>query len=398
MSLEQMVQEGDEAVEALDIGKARLFYESAANLLTMQIEKQEHARIPGLIKILAKLGETKVSLGDQEGAREDFMRALSLLNNCSKEEQESLEQMESQSSLYLYVGQLSSEEEALQAYQRGVKLLEACVAKLEKQAGDSNTFDTKTGQEHSLSELRMQLCKAYCTIAELYLTDLCFADNAEQECEAAVQKAMQIVDQTDGKPIVDALQALTSLRISQHRASEAAGHIMDVYEKIKTGCEALAALVGLGKNQVNAASDDDEDINSRSAIELVEVEAANSLPGFEFRIQTARLLLECSTVDCRCAEAAIRVLGSLLSENDEVIEAWYLTGCAFATLNPPNNEVAGFYWERALEMLLKVKEGLELDCDDDDETELDGVKSQIEEIQTKLKDVGFFHDQDIEMR
>ena len=33
-----------------------------------------------------------------------------------------------------------------------------------------------------------------------------------------------------------------------------------------------------------------------------------------------------------CCEAAVQVLGSLLAENDEVIEIWYLMGCAFQAL------------------------------------------------------------------
>lgn len=61
----------------------------------------------------------------------------------------------------------------------------------------------------------------------------------------------------------------------------------------------------------------------------------------------------------QCSDAAIQVLGSLLAQNDEVIEVWYLVGCAFAAAS--DLDAAAQYWGRTLEMLLKVKENLEME-------------------------------------
>lgn len=51
------------------------------------------------------------------------------------------------------------------------------------------------GQEEEEDEevlvLKDQLCSTYCSIGELYLTDLCFEDNAEHECQDALSQALK---------------------------------------------------------------------------------------------------------------------------------------------------------------------------------------------------------------
>ena len=59
------------------------------------------------------------------------------------------------------------------------------------------------------------IADAFCGIAELYMTDLCFESNAESLCEEAVNNALQF------NRNVDVLQTLASLRISQCKKSEA---------------------------------------------------------------------------------------------------------------------------------------------------------------------------------
>jgi hypothetical protein len=70
------------------------------------------------------------------------------------------------------------------------------------------------------------------------------------------------------------------------------------HQRIKEGSEALASLVGLDGNQDDDDDDDDDDKKEapQQALELQEVDAANSLPEFEFRCQTAKLLVECAAM------------------------------------------------------------------------------------------------------
>ncbi len=233
-------------------------------------------------------------------------------------------------------------------------------------------------------------------MAELYLTDLCFDEHAESQCEFYVNEALKLVDHTDGQPLVDALQAAASLRLSQQRGDEAARRILQAYRKIEKGCKALAELVGLGP------SDDSKE--EENAVELVEVDAANNLPGFEFRCQTAKILLECaaalkvSNADIDendnerrslCVEASIYVLGSLLAENDEVVEIWYLTGCAFAAADPPDSELAAYYWKHALDMLDKVKQQLEEEVHlvEGNTDEVDRVRCESQGVARKINEI-----------
>ena len=265
---------------------------------------------------------------------------------------------------------------------------------------------------------RRQLGGAYCSILELYMTDLCFEPDAEEQCEAMLASAMAI---DDGRA-PDALQAKANLRLTQRRGEEAVHSILEAYGRMKIGCESMADLVGLGKvdgdedkaarkKGGNEEDDDDDDDEDAKAKELVEIDAASALPGFEFRCQTSKILLECAAVlgdsdrggggvgvgdeddvgsdenDARknaCVESAIQVLGSLLAENDEVVEVWYLLGCAFEATTPTNVDAAKYYWETALTMLAKVKEGMDMAGDEVDDEEKQCIIDQTNEIKERV--------------
>ena len=266
------------------------------------------------------------------------------------------------------------------------------------------------------------------------MTDLCYDPDAESQCEAALSSALKydsmvlasyesILQQeqlqqslADSKKTIpsnyrhpDALQALANLRLSQSRVKEASKNMIEAYDRMKKGCTAMSKLVGLGEEVTITDEHFQEELET--AQELEDVDEATSLPSYEFRCQSAKLLLECGTIlqqsanenesndedlteSNRCCEAAIQVLGSLLAENDEVIEIWYLLGCAFNSLE--NRETAKQYWERALEMLVKVKEGLQnedlddnMDDEDDDvEEQLEQIEAQMEDIQEKIQQLG----------
>ena len=232
------------------------------------------------------------------------------------------------------------------------------------------------------------------------------------------------VTNTVTSPSPDVVQTMANLRLSQNRGLDAVQYILDAYSRMKIGCEALAELVGLGRgengditnpsNQTNNFEGEDD-----KAKELTDeaLQAVNGLPGFEFRCQSAKILLECASVldqqskeaedivsgnnemevrnrmgteqRVSCVEAAIQVLGSLLAENDEVVEIWYLLGCAFASCTPSNSDAAKYYWESAVEMLLKVKEGMEQEVSglsDENEGKEDG-KKELKDVMEKIEEV-----------
>jgi tetratricopeptide (TPR) repeat protein len=363
-----------------------------------------------LLQVLEKRAELKVSVEDQEGAFQDYQQALEILEKEPVQPQEASQR----ASLYLYIGQLQVGKDAVDAYQKGIGCLQSTLEQMQRDfaaleslsqemdeamvQGDNDDDDDDDDEDESkpvdpqkaMAETQRQLAAACCSVADVYLTDLCFEEDAEQECESFLNKAMLLPD-VDGEPVIDALQTAASLRLSQNRGLEAVDFILRAYEKIRVGCEALSSLVNVRNGP-----------ESEQATELVETEAVRNLPGFEFRCQTAKLLIECAGIlkeekpgdprETQCTQAAVDVLGSLLAENDEVAEIWYLTGDAFAAMTPPNMELAAHYWEATNEMLTSVKESLEqgeLETEDEEEShelrvQLDEVTLQLDQLQTKL--------------
>ena len=51
-----------------------------------------------------------------------------------------------------------------------------------------------------MSMLKKHLAKAHCSVSELYLTDLCYEDDAEVKCEDAISRAIAAdADSLDGQ-------------------------------------------------------------------------------------------------------------------------------------------------------------------------------------------------------
>jgi tetratricopeptide (TPR) repeat protein len=440
-SVPSLLDAASTAMARLDVETAYQSYSQAAVQLQQQQQQSVAVQIASetpqpdslsssfcsleLVTILEKMGEIQVSMGDPDQARAHFEQALQILEAHGKEETfaTTWQFLETHASLCLYIGQVSMEQEALKAYLKGVASLEKSL-KLVLATGKAgvNEADIVTGddddetmdgdesnhprqQEENLQQLRQKLSGAYCTIADLYLTDLCEEETAETDCNDCLEKALQLND-SEGEPFVDALQTMANLRLSQQdKQHEAVPLVLRAYEKHRIGYEALAALVGLGQDEGKGSAKMDED-DEEPANELVEVEAANNLPEFEFRCQTAKILLECADIckkktndmiqAAKCIDAAISVLGSLLAQNDEVVEIWYLTGCAFAAKTPAVVDAAQFYLDHAKEMLIEVRKNLqqELEFADDEsercylEEEIETNAAQMGDIASKLEELG----------
>ena len=408
-SVGDLLEAASSAMESLDVERAYQAYQQAAAQLQIEdpnatIENKK-AKAEVLIHVLEKMGECQVSIGDPDVAKGHFLQSLKLLEELSTDSTRNTNFYETHSSLCFYIGQLSLEKEALEAYQRGIRSLEECMKKIEDEGAEATTQDDSEDASmddgENLASLRQKLSGAYCNLAELYLTDLCEEESAESDCELYLEKALQLKD-ADGEPLVDALQTMASLRLSQkERQLEAVPFVLRAYEKQRVGSEALAALVGLNVDKQKSEGETED-----KAQELVEVEAASNLPEFEFRCQTAKLLLECagllkensmdesSNQEDECVTAAISVLGSLLAQNDEVIEIWYLTGCAFAAKKPVLTDTATFYLERAKEMLTDIRKAMKDEepyIDDSERAEfmqeLEMNESQMKDVQSKLDEL-----------
>lgn len=115
-STEELIRDGDHAVDVeLDPTKAVRLY----TLALPQLQEDSSPRSE-YVRVLTRLGEAKVSLGDPDDAKQHFLAAL----EAGAEDQPSQEH----ANLYLYLGQLSVEQEALEMYEKGIGALETAIA------------------------------------------------------------------------------------------------------------------------------------------------------------------------------------------------------------------------------------------------------------------------------
>ena len=157
-----------------------------------------------------------------------------------------------------------------------------------------------------------RLCGAYCSVGELYMTDLCEEENAEQNCEGCILHGLSISPDN-----IDGLVMLASCRMSQCRFDEAEQILMHVSEII-------------------AAIDTTTDY----------------LPAFDVRLFAGKMLLELDNDDScrdRC-EAAINLFDQLLLENDENNELLFLMATAHYNLQ---SYTMGLEFATTLERRLK---------------------------------------------
>lgn len=276
-------QEAHEAVSQYEFDEAERIFQEALT------------QYPNHPRILDALGGVLVQRGNFDKARMvcpkpvcfDISKVFNLSIKLAPEEGPEK---------YLNMGQLSSGllqscsvltfagKESVEFYKKGIQIL--------------NSFKTEVSEEEFPLVIE-QLVSAYCSVAEIFMTDECFDPNAESECGNALQEALKLDPNN-----VEALQTMASYKISQQNPEEALKFLKQSYE---------------GWRDIDPID----------------------FPEFEFRVQTAKLFMELDDF-----KLAADILESLLNEDDEISELWYLLGFAEATIDP----------EHSLECLQKSRE------------------------------------------
>lgn len=146
--MNQIINDAETAMVSVDLDRAHSLYTAASKILREQIGVPQKIL---LSRVLGKLGEVKVSLSDHDGARDDFSMAISLLEN----EDNNVGIHESRANLFLYLGQVSSDQEALVALRKGVEELEACIQLRGKSCKQENSMEGGSSeQDDALQETR----------------------------------------------------------------------------------------------------------------------------------------------------------------------------------------------------------------------------------------------------
>uniref|UniRef100_A0A8C7DE39 Si:dkey-12j5.1 n=1 Tax=Oncorhynchus kisutch TaxID=8019 RepID=A0A8C7DE39_ONCKI len=331
-TVEQLLEKTEECMDSLEFEMAGRFCQRA-----LEVE-------PDNLLTLDLLGHIHSELGDTQRAKEVFLHAVQL----SPEEGHSK---------YMSLGQIHTGQEAVQYYTKGVQIL-LCMLEKHAQATVSirththgillnacltqntrrscffslntstdchkltitnwqpemlNTFTSTislspqagAGAEAAASPLQdsgseipiaRHVCVAYCSVAEIYFTDLCMEERAGDQCREAIERALTY--QPDNP---EALQLMASYLFSTEKNQEGKEYLMRSVD---------AWLPALKQSEAPPSREDIEEEHTQSDI-----------PPYESRITTAKLLIEAEEY-----ETAVDVLEGLLEEDDEVVQVWYLSG------------------------------------------------------------------------
>ncbi|KAI8959941.1 TPR-like protein [Daldinia sp. FL1419] len=224
------------------------------------------------LSALNLLGQINLEAGEFEAARTYFLQAVAIDADGAKDEA-----IGGGAEKFLCLAQLSEE-----GGKDSVTWFEKGAAALKKQIQSLEDARRKTDEQTMLlDELKKKLAMTLCSVAEVYMTDLSWEEDAEQRCEALVTEATMVAPD-----FAETWQTLANVRISQERFDDAKA--------------ALTRSLELWK-----------DLPPQDP----------AVPDFPSRVALARLLME-----VEMEQEAIEVLERLVSEDDQSVEVWYLGG------------------------------------------------------------------------
>uniref|UniRef100_A0A3Q0S6S2 Si:dkey-12j5.1 n=1 Tax=Amphilophus citrinellus TaxID=61819 RepID=A0A3Q0S6S2_AMPCI len=180
-SVQQLLQKTEECMDSFDFEMAGLFCQRA-----LDVE-------PTNLQVLDMLGHIYSELGDTQKAKEAFLHAVALSPDVGHGK-------------YMYLGQIHTGQEAVDYYTRGIHVL---LNALEKQ--ETTTGAAAQPDEDPELPTEKDVSVAYCSIAEIYLTDL-MEEGAADKCREFIEKALQYHHDNP-----EALQLMASYLFSTER-------------------------------------------------------------------------------------------------------------------------------------------------------------------------------------
>ncbi len=232
---------------------------------------------PNDVAVIDALGELLLEVGDVDSASQLFKRSIQL-------------SPEANPGKYMYLGQISEGQEAVELFERGIAIMEReyhalLASSTGGAAGGGGAAATAAataaggdvGEE--LAQQRSGLCSAYCSVAEVLLLDAADSEQIHERCRSALTAA-QRWDETSPEPH----QGLANLHLGRGEAEAS-----------------LAAL--------------------EQSVRLTDATAEDPVrrPSFGFRMGNAKLLLELG----RWADA-VAAFEALMREENEDVELWYM--------------------------------------------------------------------------
>ena len=243
---------------------------------------------PILPTALTVAAEVHLALGDASSARTCFQRAVQIDPDGALVSADP----------WLWLAQVSEEggKESILCFEKGCEVLRNEIEVLQ----DSLPESADEGVGKILDERRAKLADALCGMAEVYMTDLSWEEDAEQRCESYVTEAVAVCPE---RLSAGCLQTLASVRISQERADEASA--------------ALKRSLVIWRDIPMEVEDE-------------------ARPDFATRVSLARLLMEVEV-----ELEALVVLEGLMKEDDESVECLYLGGWCHVLISEKQSNEEG---------------------------------------------------------
>ncbi|KAH8582493.1 TPR repeat [Cryptosporidium sp. chipmunk genotype I] len=186
---------------------------------------------------------------------------------------------------YFSLAQILDGEESLFHWRKGIEILRENIKILEKRESDKSSIER-------LYLMKSQLCSAHCAISELFMTDLCYSNDAENQVKENLAKASEVND--------DHFETLCC-KLAYFKTiddfEECEKHVL----KIK---HILANKYNLSVELSDFAEEPRNDV---------------ILPEYSVRLNLSRTL-----IDLNETELAELVLNTLLKEDEEDWQVWYL--------------------------------------------------------------------------
>uniref|UniRef100_A0A6B0VCZ5 Putative assembly chaperone of rpl4 isoform x1 n=1 Tax=Ixodes ricinus TaxID=34613 RepID=A0A6B0VCZ5_IXORI len=386
-SVQELLSMVESAMDELQFDQARQLGERALRLE------------PDNLKTLDVLSGLLLEMGDVAGASQLLQRMIELEPNDGFRK-------------YLSMGQLCDGKESLRHYSKGVEILQRLLG--ERQGASAEADPEGSGH------LSRELSSAYCAMAEIYMTDCCFEEDAKTQCAELIEKglaadpknpealqcqASYLLVKQDTEGAQQAMRRSLDLWLPQHerlcQGNQGEDDGQDPVEvcPLSYSCRVSCAKVLIELEMMDRASyllvkQDTEGAQQamRRSLDLWLPQHERLCQGnqgeddgqdpvevcplsYSCRVSCAKVLIELEMMD-----EANAVLDGLVEEDDEVVDVWYLLGWL-------NYLRAGEYMDNARFYLTKAKQ-VARKVHFEDSEELAHIEELLAEIGTASEDDG----------
>jgi len=287
---------------------------------------------PSNVKVLETSGNVYADIGDEENCKKCFLKAVEVQPDHGHEK-------------YMYLGQMFSGDEAKSYYLKGIEIMKKTLE------NDWSMLENKAPNASNITEpcpsvTARDVSSAYCSIAEIYLTDSCEQEDAERNCAEFCSLAME-----SDKTNPDALIVMANFLLSKDDKEEAKNVLTKCFDLLKITKVKPMELTDNGEIRT-------DDVESSEVTEKVTPNESNECDEEKAALYSSRSVLAKLLIEIGEFDKAEAVLMELLEANDEDIEVWHMLGWNMHLKNQPSD--AKFFLTKAVKLYEK------LHCDDEE--------------------------------